>query len=106
VSHTQAQLNTRLDDAINRGELEEVKSLVEAGADFEHLDPNGWSPLISAAWVAAADIVEYLLCVGADPNYVNPAGETALSRATSIGHNQYGHDELIYILERACESDS
>lgn len=106
MSKSQEKLNSELDDAIGRSNLEEVRSLLEDGADIEYRDPLGWSPLINAAWVAADDIVELLISKGADVHYKNPEGHTALSKARSVGHNDYGHDAVIAILESADGSEN
>ena len=93
-----ASINAKLDDAINRGNLEEVKELLSQGADIEYQDPFGSTPLMNAAWIGSAELVEYLLSEGANINHLNKDGESALSKVKSIGHNDFGHDDVINLL--------
>lgn len=68
--------------AITDGDLEEVRSTVEAdpGKVVELLD-NGGYPLIIAVSYYDPDVVRYLLSQGADPNYrYEGNGETPLMR--------------------------
>ena len=94
------ELNLKLDDAINRDDILEVKELIESGADIEFSDSFGCTPLINAAWVASAEIVEYLLGLGANINHRDNDGKTALEKVMEIGHNDYGHKVVIEVLER------
>lgn len=99
------ELNQRLDDAINRGEFEEVVDLINKGADIESRDTLGWTPLMNASWIASVEIVNHLIELGADINYRNNDGLTALEMIKSIGHNEFGHDEVINILEKVSKND-
>ncbi len=92
-------LDKKLDDAINRANLEEVKILIAKGADIEYRDPFGCTALMNASWVAEADIVDFLLTNGADWKARNNDNQTALDMMYSIGHNEYGHNIVIEILE-------
>ena len=95
-----SNINEDLDDAINRASLVEVKKLIEDGADLEYRDSFGCTPLLNAAWVAASDVVEYLLAEGADCYAKNKEGKTALDMARSVGHDDYGHFEVVGLLEK------
>jgi ankyrin repeat protein len=98
---TEKQLGMELDDAVNRAAADEVVALLDEGAPLEYRDPLGWTPLMNAAWVAAADIVQLLIGRGANLNARNREGKTALGMALEIGHNDYGHDKVIHILRLA-----
>lgn len=100
MSEKQYELNIELDDAINRAELDEVKSLIEMGADIEFRDPLGKTPLMNAAWVAAADIVEYLINQGANIYALDNDGKSALDLVKEIGHNDYGHNDVILVINK------
>jgi ankyrin repeat protein len=93
-------LNIALDDAINRAELEEVKGIVEMGANIEARDPLGKTPLMNAAWVAATEIVEFLIKQGADTNALDNDGRSVLELIKEIGHNEYGHNDVIVLLKK------
>tara|TARA_B100000745_G_C20083095_1_gene370060 strand:+ start:367 stop:672 length:306 start_codon:yes stop_codon:yes gene_type:complete len=93
------KINEKLDDAINRDDLDEVKALVSKGADIECVDAFGCTPLMNAAWVASEEIVGFLLGLGADYSHQDNDGKTALDRVLEIGHNRYGHDPIIEILK-------
>jgi outer membrane protein assembly factor BamB len=54
--------------AARSGDLAEVKRLVEAGADVDGSDSWGTTALMLAVKLERADVVEYLLERGADPN--------------------------------------
>jgi len=54
--------------AIQRGDLNSIKSHIEAGKSIEAQDSSGRSLLYVAALYGNEDIVEYLLLKGADPN--------------------------------------
>ena len=94
-----SKLDLELDDAINKADLDKVKQLIEKGADIEYCDPFGNTPLLNAAWVASRELVIHLLSIGANINHVNKDGQTAIEMVKSIGHNDYGHDAVIEVLE-------
>lgn len=66
-----------------RGPLQNVKALVQAGAD---IDPEGWTPLIYAAFEGHVDIVTYLLTLDLDINAQSANGISALMAASRNGH--------------------
>ena len=63
-------------------DLERVKTLVEKGAELNHL---GWSPIHYAAIKGNAKIVKLLLEHGAWPNSPAPDGSNPLMMAVSAG---------------------
>jgi len=58
-----------------------VAALIQLGADVNSIDQNGRTPLMIASFIGDVDIVEMLLAAGANPEYTNDAGESALSLA-------------------------
>ena len=93
-----ASINSKLDDAINRENLREVKDLLGQGADIEYQDPFGCTPLMNAAWIGSVELVDYLISRGANINHLDNDGESALDKVKSIGHNDFGHDAVIELL--------
>src|SRR5207245_702031 len=59
---------TPLHFAVQRGDLEAVKALLEAGADVDKPTTSGMSPLVLAINNAHYEVAAYLLRHGADPN--------------------------------------
>jgi len=74
--------------AANSGRLEEVKRLLNEGADVNARAMNGMTPLILAAWMGHTEVVELLLRHGADINAKTNTGSTALKLATERGHEK------------------
>src|SRR5690349_18278930 len=67
--------STELVKASQDGNLQEVRRLVDAGADVNSVGGHGIGPLLTPH----AKIVEYLLTGGADPNrQTNEAGDAVL----------------------------
>ncbi len=87
--HT-ADLQTRLQAAAEKGELSEVKRLVEVEGASANLRGGrlGTTPLILASVAGKEDIVDYLLNKGADPNLheLHPMAISALFKASVFGH--------------------
>ncbi|KAI5726408.1 hypothetical protein M8J76_002135 [Diaphorina citri] len=67
--------------------------LLEAGANINHTDCEGWTPLRSASWGGHSAVVKLLLQSGADVNCSDMGGRTAL-RAAAWG----GHLEVVKLL--------
>ena len=64
------------------GELDRVKSLVEAGADVNYQEENSRAtPLIGACWRGHEEVIKYLVARGADVNVQNANGDTPLMLA-------------------------
>lgn len=74
--------------AANSGRLEEVKRLLNEGADINARFSNGMTPLILASWMGHTKVVELLLRKGADVSAKTNAGSTALKLATDRGHKK------------------
>lgn len=76
----QRALSNRLFEAIDNGNLVEVKHLLSLGVNLEIRDDRGNTPLLAAA-AFQRDIANELLNRGADPNAKNAFGATALHLA-------------------------
>jgi ankyrin repeat protein len=98
---TADELLLALDDAINRADLAEVEAIIGLGADVNSRDCCGDSPLMSAVWVGAVEIVELLIRHGAEVNAVGAEQQTALDRAHSRGEAAWNYAAVIRILEAA-----
>lgn len=73
-----------------RGHLNTVITLVNAGAE---IDPEGWTPLIYAAFEGHAEIVRFLLTLDIDIDAQAENGLTALMAAS-----RHGHLDIVQIL--------
>ena len=76
--------------AVQTGDVELVRLLVEAGAPIGQACqcPGGESPLWTAAVAGDVEVAEFLLAHGADPNAAAFAGATPLHAAVQRGHHR------------------
>lgn len=72
--------------AASRRQADAARALIDAGADLNARDNNGWTLLTSAASSGHADVVKLLLGAGADVNARSVSGSTPLSWAVTAGH--------------------
>lgn len=72
--------------AADRGRAEAASVLIENGADMNDADKKGIFPLLSAACKGHADVVALLLEKGANMNLALPDGHTPLMCAARAGH--------------------
>lgn len=73
-----AATKTSLFDAVNSGEIKQVKAAIAAGADVNEKDEYGTTVLYYAARKADKELVGLLLSNGADANILNNEGDTPL----------------------------
>jgi len=66
------------------GRTENVKLLLESGADVNTRDTNGDTPLIAAAFMGFNETIKLLLEKGAEVNAKNNLGSTALMEAATM----------------------
>jgi ankyrin repeat protein len=79
---------------VERGDENEVRRLLEAGADANELGPEQRTPLIEAAARGQVALVKVLLAGGAEPAWKDETDETALLKAAANGHR--GVYELLW----------
>ena len=84
VSFTQVTSN-QLMEAISEGNTDEVKTLLENGADANELTDIGATPLIHATWGKNITIVKLLVENGADIKLNTERFGCALNVAASVG---------------------
>jgi ankyrin repeat protein len=75
----------QLDDELNMGHLDTVRTLLAAGADVNGRNAMGQTPLLAASYTGQAAMVRLLLEHGADKNARNFEGKTALQLAAELG---------------------
>ncbi len=63
-----------------------AKFLINAGADVNLSDKDGWTPLSVAAFYGHAEIIKILLASGADPSKEVEDGDTAYDKAVAWDH--------------------
>jgi ankyrin repeat protein len=77
--------------AIEKGDLDAVKALVESGSKADTLIEYGEhkiTPLMKACWDGELEIAKYLLDQGANINAADDQGATPLSNAISREHSE------------------
>jgi len=84
--------------AAKKGDLAEVKRLVENGAPLEHQDKDLDSVLNNAAWKGHTKVVEYLVKKGARLESPNQNNLTALHHASYKGH----FDTAEWLIKAGC----
>lgn len=93
------KLNERLMNAVKNNQREEVKFLLNAGADVNAKDVYGSTPLHFATNHARSHIMELLVEYGADVNAQDKNGVTKLMQVCS-----YGDIEMVgYLLEHGAD---
>ena len=70
----------------SRGNVENVKKLINAGADKDAKDVKGYTPLHYAAYNGKAEVVELLINLGANKDAKDVKGYTPLHYAASFGN--------------------
>lgn len=76
-----------LESAIRAGDLAATTTFLRAGADVNRRGPEGLAPLLIAAGLGPAQLVELLLTAGADVLLAEPRmGATALHKAAQSGN--------------------
>lgn len=85
IDAVDANEETALMRAVNKGDVASVKSLLEKGAGVDMTDAQGNTPLMRAAEKGNTTIIEALLRHGANVNAEDTYGMTALSLAVREG---------------------
>lgn len=79
-----ALADSPLADAIQAGELEAARAMIEDGADVNATQPDGATPLMWAVYNVDVDLVRTLLEEGARADVQNKFGASALSEAARL----------------------
>ncbi len=87
-SISSAALRHALSIAARQGHAALVSILLEAGADPDVADSEGWTPLRASAWGGHASTVQVLLERGAQVDACDSEGRTALRAAAWAGHEE------------------
>jgi hypothetical protein len=73
-------------EAVESGDVAQVKEALATATDVNMLGPEKRTPLIEAAGQGLLEIVQLLLAAGAEPRCRDATDETALLRAAANGH--------------------
>ncbi len=76
-------------DAAGKGDVDEVRRLLDAGANVDGTDYAGMTALQNAALTVEPEVVRLLLERGADPEITAGDGDTALLTAVAGGWNRF-----------------
>ena len=102
--------DTALFYAAKKGRIDIASVLVKAGANVNHSNNVGQTPLMYAGF---HDMTEYLLGCGAEANHVSQANETALVKAAEDNNTEtlqilleYGVGHMDVALHGACAAGS
>gem|GEM_PF-4335346 len=82
------QSSTTIFEAIDAGDLDLVKSLINSGTAVESRNELGSTTLVYAGWKGRQNIIKFLLLKDAQINATNTMGYTALRLAVEEGHSQ------------------
>ncbi|TVU11826.1 hypothetical protein EJB05_45432, partial [Eragrostis curvula] len=88
IGKQEAELTLRVNSAAFYGDLQQLKSLIRAGADPRNTDYDGRTPLHLAASRGYEDIVQFLINEGVDINLTDQFGNTPLLEAVKRGHER------------------
>ncbi len=83
----------KLRRAVEAGDPQAVEAALNAGANINYADSNGWTALMMAALYGHIDIVRLLIDAGAHVNCANNYDNSALMWAAL-----YGHTEIVRLL--------
>ena len=86
VNHRNADGSTPLQWAVYKGDVAEVRRLLDNGADTNLANEYGASPMSLAAEVANTEILNLLLASGANADSPNQDGQTALMAVARTGN--------------------
>ncbi len=78
-----ANINTELNDAVIKNDIQKVKLLINKGANVNAKGPSGTTPLMYAVTAEQIEIANLLIATGADVNAKNSNGITPLMVAAN-----------------------
>ncbi len=76
-------------EAAATGDTEQIKGLLDDGADVDGQDGDGQSALMKAAAAGHLNACKMLVLRGADPQQRDSAGRTAMMHAAEVGRSQF-----------------
>ena len=79
-------MDARWEDAINRGDVQEVNNLLDQGANVDARNRHGQTALMLAAHTGHCEVVAVLVAHGANLNTTAKYGLSALILALVAGH--------------------
>ena len=79
-------MNVFWHDAIDHGDIDAIRELLQRGADVNARDRYGQTGLMLAAHAGSRDVVEALIAHGADLNVTAKFGLSAVMLAVVAGH--------------------
>jgi ankyrin repeat protein len=85
VQATDADGNSPLLLAVNKGDTAEARRLIEAGADVNAANKGGVTPLMNAGGMGNREAVELLIQKGANVNHRTSGNFTPLMQAALVG---------------------
>ena len=91
---------TALIPAAERGHVETVRTLIEAGVDLDHVNRLGWTALLEAIVLSDGgekhqQIVRLLVNAGANVNLADGAGVTPLQHARERGYSYQAIEAIL-----------
>jgi uncharacterized protein len=87
-AHAQPSASTSLVDAAARGDLAQVRRLLDAGAPIEQRDGNGRTPVLAATAGNHVEVVRALIARGADVNAQDHQRDSAFLLAGAEGYTE------------------
>lgn len=99
---TQQRLNSKLIDAVEYGNRDLVKKILDRGAQVDARDLKDWTPLHIAATYGNTDTARLLLDRGAQVDARTPHGLTPLHHAA----NNCRRDTVMLLLDRGAQVDA
>ena len=88
VNHCDSNNETALHCAVTEGHSDVVQVLIDAGADIDTKNEDGYSPLHVASRSGALEVVKMLVRGGAGVNVTDDDGRTCLILAAPNGHTE------------------
>ena len=86
VSLSKSKLNLELFEAVHQGNTENVQHLLVLGADVNHKDSHGRTPLMEAVEMGHTEVTKVLIRSGAQVQAINRVGDNPLHIAAGGSH--------------------
>ncbi|KAJ5654972.1 hypothetical protein N7490_001975 [Penicillium lividum] len=102
INHVDDCRNTALDHAIRISPVPIIAALIRLGADLDHRDKLGFTPLMNACHLGRDEAIHCLIDHGADVTATNTFGNSALEH-TMVGDSKTKDSLLRRLCERASQ---